>query len=219
MFPTVKTAGEHIFIVISQGNPPSQYPVTSAATLTCGCDQETCSTPAILPLDASSSPDDALPTESVRSVEEKDKHDLQSELFKYMKTLLLHNVTGAVASLNIMHEFTPFHIQQVLNNCDKIKTLRNVEQFVEVWRKEHSRAIFSAIQVVFGDVDANELKEPEHEDEMDEFAQEWVDIRDDSELCQMLSESDLTNLDVDMEEIDQSGNEQRNMSSINMLNL
>ena len=74
--------------------------------------------------------------------------------------------------------------------------------------------------MVFGDVDANELKEPEHEDEMDEFAQEWVDIRDDSELCRMLSESDLTNLDVHMEEIDQSGNEQRNTSSMidNMFN-
>ena len=137
---------------------------------TCGCDQETCSTPAILPLDASSSLDDALPTESVRSVEEKDKHNLRSELFKYITTLLLLNVSGAVASLNIMHEFTPFHIQEVFNNCDKIKTLRNVEQFAEVWKKEHSRAILSAIQVLFGDVDANELKEPEHEDEMDEFA-------------------------------------------------
>ena len=36
----------------------------------------------------------------------------------------------------------------------------------------------------------------------------------------MLSESDVTNLDVHTEEIDLSGNEQRNMSSIieNMLN-
>ena len=47
-----------------------------------------------------------------------------------------------------------------------------------------------------------------------EFAQEWADIRDDSELCQLLSESDLLNVDVHMEDIDQSGNEELNMSSV-----
>ena len=41
---------------------------------------------------------------------------------------------------------------------------------------------------------------------MEEFAREWADIRDDSELCQLLSESDLLNVDVHMEDIDQSGN-------------
>ena len=60
---------------------------------------------------------------------------------------------------------------------------------------------------MFGDVDSDELEAPEDEDkDMDEFAHEWADIRDDSELCQLLSENDLLDVHVHMEEIDQSGN-------------
>ena len=62
---------------------------------------------------------------------------------------------------------------------------------------------------------SSELEAPESEDEdIEEFAQEWADIRDDSELCQLLSESDLLNVDVHMEDIDQAGNEEVNMSSV-----
>ena len=57
------------------------------------------------------------------------------ELFKFMKDLLIQNTSGAVASVNV-HEFTSFHIQQVIDNCDKIKTLSDVEDFVDVWRNE-----------------------------------------------------------------------------------
>lgn len=71
------------------------------------------------------------------------------------------------------------------------------------------------IHQVFGDVHSGELEAPEGEDEdMEEFAQEWADIRDDSELSQLLSESDLPNVDVHMEDIDESGNEEVNMSSV-----
>ena len=179
----------------------------------CGCQQEICQEPAILVLDAPE--DENLSSESVRSVEENDKVHLRTELFHYMKNLLLQNSSGAVVSVNMMHEFTPLQIKQVLDNCDKIKTLQHVETFVEVWRREHSRALLSAIHQVFGDVHSSELEAPESEDEdIEEFAQEWADIRDDSELCQLLSESDLLNVDVHMEDIDQSGNEEVNMSSV-----
>lgn len=104
------------------------------------------------------------------------------------------------------------------SNADEtctIKTLSDVEDFVEVWRKEHSRGILAAIHRIFGDVDEDEIKTPECEDEeMDEHAQEWANIRDDSELCNLLNDSDLQHVDVHMEEIDVSGNEQRNMSSM-----
>jgi len=41
-----------------------------------------------------------------------------------------------------------------------------------------------------------------------------ADISGDSELCQLLSESDLLNVGVYMEDIDQSGNEEVNMSGV-----
>ena len=179
----------------------------------CGCQQEFCKEPAVLVLDVVE--DENLSFESVRSVEENDKVHLRTELFKYMKNLLHQNSSGAVASVNMLHEFTPLQIKQVLDNCDKIKTIQHVETFVEVWRREHSRAILSAIHQVFGDVHSSELEAPESEDEdMEQFAEEWADIRDDSELCQLLSESDLLIVDVHMEDIDQSGNEEVNMSTV-----
>ena len=98
---------------------------------TCGCDQETCSTPAILPLDAGSSPDDALPTESVRLVEEKDKHNLRSELFKYMKNLLLYNTSGAVASLNILHEFTYNRCSTIVTRSKHLEMLNSLLKYGE----------------------------------------------------------------------------------------
>jgi len=68
-----------------------------------------------------------------------------------MKDLIIQNTSGAIAAVDIKHEFTLFHIQQVLDNCDKIKTLSDMESFVEVWRKEHSRGILDAIHRIFGD--------------------------------------------------------------------
>ena len=44
--------------------------------------------------------------------------------------------------------------------------------------------------------------------------QEWASLRDDSELCQALFESDLMNMDEVRDEIDQSGNEQRSVTSV-----
>jgi len=180
----------------------------------CRCGQESCSEPG-MSLESNADETCTVSSESVRSVKEMDKIKLRGELFKFMKDLLIRNTSGAIASVNIMHEFTSFHIQQVLDNCDKIKTLSDVEDFVEVWRKEHSRGILAAIHRIFGDVDEDEIKTPECEDEeMDEHAQEWANIRDDSELCNLLNDSDLQHVDVHMEEIDVSGNEQRNMSSM-----
>ena len=51
--------------------------------------------------------DENLSFESVRSVEENDKVHLRTELLNYMKNLLLQNSSGAVASVDMMHEFTP----------------------------------------------------------------------------------------------------------------
>ena len=109
-------------------------------TKSCRCGQESCSEPG-MSLESNADETCTISSESVRSVKEMDKIKLRGELFKFMKDLLIRNVSGATASVNIMHEFTSFHIQQVLDNCDKIKTLSDVEDFVEVWRKEHSRGI------------------------------------------------------------------------------
>ena len=108
-----------------------------------------------------------------------------------MKKLVAENTSGPIVSTSILQEFTQFHIDQVLNNCEKLITLEGVQLFVELWRREHSRAILHAISEVFADVASTELEAVEDEVEFDIIDQEWASLCDDSELCNLLCESDL----------------------------
>ncbi|XP_068720432.1 probable ATP-dependent DNA helicase RecS [Montipora capricornis] len=156
----------------------------------------------------------ALP-ESVSSVNEQDKQNLQAERFAYMKDLLICQTSSAVASLNLMREFPRFHIHQVLDNCHKIKTLHHAEEFAEIRRKEHGRAILAAINKIIGDIDSSELQIPETiEEESDIMIAEWGYIRDHSELYYISQEIEFEDVDVCMEEVDQSGNQHRSISSM-----
>ena len=179
----------------------------------CNCQEPTCPKQTLQRVDDSCENVVASPV-SVRLVTNEDKELLQRELFAYMKDLLMRNTSGAVSAANLMHEFTSFHIQQVLENCDKIATLQDVEEFVEIWRKEHGRSILVAVNKVFGDIDNNELQIPESmEEESNDLVEAWENLRDDSELCQSLLDSDFQDSDIYMAEIDQSGNDQRSVSS------
>ena len=81
--------------------------------------------------------------------------------------------------------------------------------------KEHGRAILAALNKVFNDIESEELQIPESIAEAsDEMLTEWEDIRDDSELFSLLQESEFEDVDVFMVEVDQSGNEHRNISSM-----
>ena len=86
-----------------------------------------------------------------------------------------------------------------------------------MWRKEHATAILNAVNEVFADVPISELESSDHDEDEADFDiidQEWASLRDDPELCQALFESDLMNMDEVMDEIDQSGNEQRSVTSV-----
>ena len=76
---------------------------------------------------------------------------------------------------------------------------------------------FSPISEVFADVESTELETVEMDEDQVEFDfidQEWASLRDNSELCNLLCESDLMSLDVEMEECDESGNQQRSVTSL-----
>ena len=81
--------------------------------------------------------------------------------------------------------------------------------------KEHGRAILAALNKVFNDIESEELQIPERiAEESDEMLTEWEDITDDSELFSLLQDSEFEDVDVFMVEVDQSGNEHRNISSM-----
>ena len=77
-----------------------------------------------------------------------------------------------------------------------------MEEFAEIWREEHGRAILAALNKVFNDTESEELQIPESiAEESDEMLTEWEDIRDDSELFSLLQESEFEDVDVFMVEV------------------
>lgn len=182
----------------------------------CTCSVGYCVKETKLSIEDTSGLSDCL-QEPVRFVNSEQREALNDKLEAYMKKLVAENLSGPIVSNSILQEFTRFHIDQVLNNCEKLQTLKDVATFVEVWRREHSRAILHAISEVFADVASTELEafdSDEDEADIDIIYQEWASLRDDSELCNLLCESNFTNLDVEMEELDQSGNEKRSVTSL-----
>lgn len=153
----------------------------------------------------------------VRCVNNEQINKLRNSLNEYHKEWILKCSKGVVLLPSILFEFSHFQINQVMANCDKIKTLEHVEHFVEVWRKEHSRAILLALHHVFDDIDINEILAAEslpddHCEFDDDIQLEWEELRDDSEL-NFLSESELMSIDFMFEDTQQSGIEERNVDS------
>ena len=109
--------------------------------------------------------------------------NFRNYLKEYLKEWFLKCSKGAILLQSSLFEFSNFQIHQVIANCDKIKTLEHVEHFVEVSRKEHSRAILLALDHVFQDIDINEILAAESisDDncELDDIQPEWLDLRDD----------------------------------------
>ncbi|EDO45701.1 predicted protein [Nematostella vectensis] len=92
-----------------------------------------------------------------------------------MKSLIVDNSSSAAATSSLLQEFTGFQIQQVLNNCDKIKTQEHVEGLVGVWRKAHSKAVLLAMHETFGDIEPSELERVGGYEEDDrDFEQDWI---------------------------------------------
>ena len=163
----------------------------------------------------------------VRCVNNEQINILRNYLKEYLKEWILKCSKGVILLQSGLFEFSNFQIDQVVSNCEitwciykvkyKIQTLEHVEHFVEVWRKEHSRAILLALDRVFDDIDINEILAAESlSDEhsgFDDIQPEWEELRDDSEL-NFFSESELMSIDFMLDDTQQSGIEERSVDSI-----
>ena len=79
--------------------------------------------------------------------------------------LVSENTSGPIVATTILQKFTRFNINQVLNHCNKLKTLKDIHTVVEVWRKEHATAILNAVNEVFADVPISELESSDHDED------------------------------------------------------
>ena len=127
----------------------------------CSCGEDNCTKNEMLIESSSTSLNEAVTSplsySVVRCINNELIKKLRNYLKEYLKEWILKCSKGVILLQSSLFEFSNFQIHQVIANCDKIKTLEHVEDFVEVWRKEHSQAILLALDHVFQDIDINEI--------------------------------------------------------------
>jgi hypothetical protein len=84
----------------------------------------------------------------------------------------------------VQAEFYSFHINQVLTKCQYLYTLNDIYHSVKIWRKVYASNILSILQRVFGDIteDFSSLDLMDNDQSMDSLPDEWLSIRDDSDV-------------------------------------
>ena len=100
---------------------------------------------------------------------------------------------------NIYNEFGQHQIKQVLNNCDKLFTLSDVYSHVEIWHKVHGNNVLSILNEVFEDIDEEigDLFDSSLDDSViSDVNDDWVQIRDDSDLVDIWDSNICRQLDA-----------------------
>ena len=76
-------------------------------------------------------------------------------------------------------QFGKYQIEQVIEHCDKIFTLENVMDYVEIWNKEYAVNIFKIIKDVFCDIEHDITDSDSDSDSSDDMPADSVSLSDD----------------------------------------
>lgn len=91
-------------------------------------------------------------------------------------------------------QFEGYEIEQVLEQCDKIFTLQNVIQHVEIWNKRHAVSILKIIKDLFLDIEEEIIdccSDSESDDEMStNQCVFWNDIVNDKSFLSLVNSSE-----------------------------
>ncbi len=146
---------------------------------------------------------DTIPAAVVRKVTSSQRKEVNNKLWLYGEMLLQkYNDLKPVAFPNLFIEFGSNQVQQVIENLEEIFSIEDVYKNVEIWRKEHANNIISIIEGEFHDtcIDAHALNLTIEEDtgyEDENLAEFWADVRDHTELADLLMDSSVGRLDMD----------------------
>ena len=98
--------------------------------------------------------------------------------------------------------FGDFQISQVLDNLEHIFEMSAVYRTVEIWHKRHVQEIIQVISETFPDtnVNSNDAYDVDDDDNNVVFSEdllgEWSDILLDDELCEMIMDISLSQMDT-----------------------
>ena len=112
----------------------------------------------------------------------KEKEVLKTRLVAYRDTLR-NGSSKQVLYPNTYLEFGSTQIGQILNNAEKLFSVADIANCVEIWRSEYANSVLNIFSQVFSDIDTacdvTELIDMDV-DVDDTLDPEWMDVRDDS---------------------------------------
>lgn len=137
---------------------------------------------------------------NVREVTDDSKKNLEIELIKYHKSILMNmmkkEVGGrmhSIVHLELLIGFGETQIKQILDNCSRLFSPSDICHFVEIWNSHHAVAIHNIIATVFGDVEAIDHDNSQEFDSDDEYEErimsEWAAMAEDDDLFHMAMEN------------------------------
>ena len=141
-----------------------------------------------------------------RIVSAANKKVLQGKLVTLRKSIFMNMFKQApkgnlsiISRPDLLFGFQNIQITQVLENCDKIFKISDVQKYVEIWKVIHAYAILGILAEVFGDIDKEDLQACNSIDVtinvIDEHDSEWNDLLNDEELYNV-NWDDLTSSNI-----------------------
>jgi hypothetical protein len=136
-----------------------------------------------------------------RTISKQAYSTLKEKLHTYCSAVLnkFDFAIKPVSYPNIYNEFGRHQAKQVLDNCDKLFTLSDVYSHVEIWHKVHANNILSILKEVFEDIDeeiGNLFDSSLDDSVISDINDDWVEIRDDSDLVDMWDSNIFQQLDA-----------------------
>uniref|UniRef100_A0A7M5V0T6 DNA 3'-5' helicase n=1 Tax=Clytia hemisphaerica TaxID=252671 RepID=A0A7M5V0T6_9CNID len=86
-------------------------------------------------------------------------NDFRMEIFNKKKNL------KQVSLPNLFHEFTEYHVKQVMVNVTKIFNIQDLKSRVEIWRTRHAIEVLKIINSVFHDIEIDQMEQLNLEEE------------------------------------------------------
>ena len=167
-------------------------------TQICHCSDNSCHSWSVVP-------NKPICSSRTRTVSSEAYTSLKEKLYVYSRSILMKyeaSIIKPVSIPNIYNEFGSYQINQVLDNCDKMFTLPDVYNHVEIWRNLYANNVLSILHDIFGDIeeDIGDLSEASLYNSLtSNFEDDWTDIQYDSDLADLMWDSSIAH------QIDEAG--------------
>ena len=158
---------------------PSGHMCCDVCAETCTCKGAYCDMDVYLPLHQLDNMDVET---NIRHVNNTQKEQLHKRLWQLQKTIVVREGSRAMSHVTYpttLMQFGKYQIEQVIEHCDKIFTLENVMDYVEIWNKKYAVSIFKIIKDVFCDIERDITDSDSDSDSSDDMPADSVSLSDD----------------------------------------